>query len=239
MQVFKNRPQNKAKNILINADFRINQRGYVSGTATSGANEYTLDRWRIVTLGESITFPALGTDNEITCPNGGLEQEVEALNVQGGDYVISWEGSAVCTVNGVSRVKGESFTLTGNTNATVRFSNGTVKEPQLEKGSVATFFDYRSIAEELALCLRYFYKHSNLITVPPIFNSTTNLIRRVTFQFPVKMRDIPSASIITHTNFSAAPSAVNISRYNINFQGTASAAGNGTQINSFIADAEL
>ena len=32
----------------------INQRVYVSGTATTAANEYTIDRWRVVTLGQSL-----------------------------------------------------------------------------------------------------------------------------------------------------------------------------------------
>lgn len=153
-------------NILINADFRINQRVYVSGTATSISNEYTLDRWRVVTSGESITFSTLGTDNTITCPAGGLEQVIESLNISGGTYVISWVGTATCTVNGTARTNGESFTLPANTNATVKFSSGTVKEPQIEKGLIASDFARRTIGEEIALCQRYYEKSYNLSTSP-------------------------------------------------------------------------
>ena len=42
------------RNVIINGNPTINQRGYVSGTATSGANQYTLDRWRVVTSGPNI-----------------------------------------------------------------------------------------------------------------------------------------------------------------------------------------
>jgi hypothetical protein len=34
------------RNVIINGNPTINQRGYVSGAATSGANQYTLDRWQ-------------------------------------------------------------------------------------------------------------------------------------------------------------------------------------------------
>ena len=114
-----------------------------------------------------------------------------------------------------------------------------IAQVQLEEGSVATDFEYRPIGEELALCQRYYYGHVNLVTVPPIYNSTTNLTRRVTFVFPVPMRATPSVNIIVHSNFSGTPSVTSPSIHSINFQGTATGVTNGTQINNFSADAEL
>lgn len=152
------------KNVLINADFRINQRVYVSGTNTTGADEYTLDRWRVVTSGQNVTFSALGTDNTITCPAGGYATEVEALDVIGGTYTVSWTGTATCTVGGTARITGESFTVTANTNLIVAFSGGTLKQPQLELGSTETDFEQRAIELELSMCQRYYEKSYDIGT---------------------------------------------------------------------------
>ncbi len=142
------------RNRIINGNFVINQRGYVSGTATSGANQYTLDRWRVVTSGQNLTFSASGNGNQVTAPAGGIEQVIEGANIEGGTYVINWNGTATCSVNGTSRIKGESFTLAANTDVTVKFSGGTVAKVQLEPGETPTVFEHR--INELQLCQRYY-----------------------------------------------------------------------------------
>lgn len=144
------------RNKIINGNFQINQRGYVSGTNVGAANTYTLDRWRVVTSGQNISFTASDNGNLVTAPAGGLEQVIEGVNIEGGTYVLSWTGSATATVNGTARTRGESFTLTANTNTTVRFSSGTVGLVQLEVGSVASPFEHRPYGTELALCQRYY-----------------------------------------------------------------------------------
>jgi hypothetical protein len=146
------------RNKIINGNFGINQRGYVSGTATSGANQYTLDRWRVVTSGQNLTFSASGTGNIVTAPAGGIEQVIESLNIEGGTYTLSWTGTATGAVNGSAISNGGQVTLTANTNATIKFSSGTVSLVQLEAGSVATPFENRPIGIELALCQRYYEK---------------------------------------------------------------------------------
>jgi hypothetical protein len=144
------------RNKIINGNFGINQRAYVSGTATSGANQYTLDRWRVVTSGQNLTFSASGTGNIVTAPAGGIEQVIESLNIEGGTYTLSWTGTATGAVNGSAVSNGGQVTLTANTNATIKFSSGTVSLVQLEEGSVATPFEIRPIGTELALCQRYY-----------------------------------------------------------------------------------
>ena len=144
------------RNLIINGNFAINQRGYVSGTATSGANQYTLDRWRVVTSGQNATFTASANGNLVTAPAGGLEQVIEGASIAGGTYVINWTGTATCTVAGTSRAKGATFTRTAGTNTTVRFTGGTVGNVQVEPGTVVTAFEARPFGLELVLCRRYF-----------------------------------------------------------------------------------
>lgn len=144
------------KNLLINADFLnpVNQREYASGGATGGANQYTIDRWRVVTSGQNVSWSA----GVVTAPAGGLEQVIlGALIPRPGTYVISWTGTATCTVDGVSKTSGGTFTLTNNgTNSTVRFSGGTVQKPQVEYGSSATSFETLPYDVTLQRCLRFF-----------------------------------------------------------------------------------
>jgi hypothetical protein len=161
------------RNIIINGDGRINQRGYTSGTATSGANQYTLDRWRVVTSGQNLTFTGDDSGREMTAPAGGVEQVIEDKNISGGTYVLNWEGTATATVGGNAVAKGGTFTLTANTNATLRMIDGTFKNVQIEQGSVATPFERRPYGTELALCLRYFEKSFPIGTAPADNINTT------------------------------------------------------------------
>lgn len=144
------------RNLLINANPLINQRGYVSGTATTGANQYTLDRWRVVTNGQSLAFSSSGGFVTCTAPAGGVEQVIEGSNNQGGVHTLSWGGTATATVNGNAVSNGGQINLTGGTDVTVRFSNGTFATPQLEQGPIETWPELRPVGLELMLCQRYY-----------------------------------------------------------------------------------
>lgn len=145
------------RNLLINAGGLVNQRAYVTGTATTGANQYTLDRWRVVTSGQSVAFGAAAPDRIMTAPAGGLEQVIEGANVIGGVYTLSWTGTATATVNGAAITNGgNTASLPANTNVTVSFIGGTVTLPQFELGTVATPFERRTYSVELAMCQRYY-----------------------------------------------------------------------------------
>lgn len=145
------------RNLLINANGAINQRAYTSGAATTGANQYTLDRWRVVVSGQSLAFTAAVPDRTLTCPAGGIEQVIEGAAIEGGVYTLSWSGTATATVNGVAITSGgNTASLPANTNVTIRFSGGTMLNPQFELGTVATPFERRPPQIELALCQRYY-----------------------------------------------------------------------------------
>lgn len=201
------------RNLLINGNPIINQRGYVSGTATSGANQYTLDRWRVVTSGQSITFTDSANVRTVTAPAGGIEQVIEGLNILSGTYVLNWTGTATATVDGTSVAKGSTVTLTGGTNATVRFIGGTFSLPQLEPGTVATPFEQRSYAQELALCQRYYLSATTSATLN-VSGSTANV--SYVGNFPVTMRANPTiggvvASFTTTNNFTAFANTAGLS----------------------------
>jgi hypothetical protein len=171
------------RNLIMNSLGRINQRGYTSGTATSAANEYTLDRWRVVTSGQSLTWTGNTARRTMTAPAGGVEQVIEGLNVVGGTYTINWTGTATCTVAGTARIKGETFTLTAATDTTVRFIGGTFTDVQLEAGSIRTAYGWSPYSEDLALCQRYFQSLFVVVDTITAFN---------TVSFPVEMRANPT-----------------------------------------------
>lgn len=143
------------RNLLINPLGNNNGRQYASGTATVAANQYTLDRWRVVTTGQNLSWAASGIANVMTAPAGGVEQVVEGALIIGGTYTLSWTGTATATVNGTAVANGATVTLTAGTNATVRFIGGTFSFPQLERGSGAGIFEVRPFTVEYLLCQRY------------------------------------------------------------------------------------
>jgi hypothetical protein len=160
------------RNLIMNGQGRINQRTYASGTATVAANQYTLDRWRVVTSGQNLSWTGNAARNVMTAPAGGVEQVIEGLNIVGGTYTINWTGTATCTVAGTARTKGEAFTLTAATNATVRFTGGTFTDVQIEAGSIPTAYGWSPYSEELALCQRY-YEILQLVTAQTNFAVTS------------------------------------------------------------------
>jgi hypothetical protein len=179
------------KNMLINTHFvgAVNQRGYASGAATTSANQYTIDRWRVVTSGQSLSWAA----GVLTAPAGGAEQVIEGLLIpRSGTYTISWTGTATCTVDGAAKTSGQTVNLTSGTNCTVRFSGGTVQYPQLEYGAAASGYEVLPLDWTLRRCLRYFWKVSPTINVGyGIGYGTASNFETVVY-FPEPMRTIPS-----------------------------------------------
>lgn len=179
------------RNLLINAGGWVNQRGAVSGAATGSANQYTLDRWRVVVSGQNLTFSAAAPDVTMTAPAGGLEQVIEGANVIGGVYTLSWTGTATATVNGAAITNGgNTASLSANTNVTIRFSSGTVLRPQFELGTVATPFERRLLGTEIQLCQRYFWMMLGGGVYAHGMAASSGVL--ITFQFPVVMRANPT-----------------------------------------------
>ncbi|QKV18708.1 hypothetical protein [Oricola thermophila] len=170
------------RNLLINPLGTINQRGYASGAATSGANEYAIDRWRVVVSGQSMAFTVNNGYATIVAPAGGVEQVIDGGAILSGDYVLSWEGTATATVNGNAVTNGGKVTLTGGSDVTVRFSGGTFAKPLLEPGDTPTDFDARHPAQELLLCQRYYEEGTNLNGIYVQYNASYCRFNRVGFK---------------------------------------------------------
>jgi hypothetical protein len=156
------------RNILINADFRINQRAYVSA-AVLAAGIYGHDRWKAGASGGNYSFTQLKSSTQITiAANKTLIQVVEDANIVGGSYVLSWTGTCLGRVGLNSATPSGSFAaspilITGQTAGTVmsvEFGNaaasGTLGTVQLEAGTLVTTFEYLPLPAELVKAMRYF-----------------------------------------------------------------------------------
>lgn len=196
------------KNRLINGSFVVNQRAYVSGANTTAANQYTLDRWRVVASGQNITFAASGNGNIITAPAGGIEQVIEGINLEAGTYCLSWVGTATGYVNGAAVANGGTVVLPASANATVKFAAGSVSFAQLERALSPSPFDVRPIGLEVLLCQRY-YEGGVTNWMASYHSATTNANQFCYYmsqtQFKVKKRVAPS---VTRTNPPVNPYSV-------------------------------
>lgn len=157
-------------NLLINPNFKINQRGQAT-YETSGASQiYSVDRWRLgkgkVTVNSdgTVTVTATGgTTNE----EGYYQQYLE--NAISGDYTVSME---VISVSGAVRIAIDGawkniksglnvfHGITGTGAVGLQLANGasiTLKWIKLEQGLIATPFVAPNHAEELNKCYRYKY----------------------------------------------------------------------------------
>lgn len=151
-------------NLLINPDFKINQRGKTS-YSTIESILYTVDRWLL--LNGSITV----SDNGLTAhANNGcwvaqkLEKVIEGIStlsvkvteINGKLSLTDPSNKLFITSPGVysitlSDVSQFNMFLYENTSATIEWA-------KLEKGSIATPFVVPNPTEELMKCRRFFYK---------------------------------------------------------------------------------
>ena len=100
------------------------------------------------------------------------------------------------TYSSAARVKDVTTTWYTTNDATFELTG-----VQLEVGSQATAFEHRSVAEELALCQRYYYKHvdgnNQDIGVGMMYNTS---LCAFSVKFPVSMRAAPSLDYVSSTD---------------------------------------
>lgn len=149
-------------NLLINPDFKINQRRQTSYNA-EGTRVYTVDRWHIFDCSATVLDDGLKVQSN---NKGWLAQKLEKVvngvatlsikisEISGklsfadsvNDVTITSAGVYSITLSNVNQF---SMLLHENTSATIEWA-------KLEKGSIATPFVAPNPAEELVKCRRYY-----------------------------------------------------------------------------------
>lgn len=191
------------RNIIINGNFLVNQRVYVSGTATASGS-YMHDRWKSTTTNSNYTFTQGTPDTTITIAAGTIAQVVEDKNVAGGVYTLSWTGTTTAriAINGAatSGAYAASPITTGTATAgqqiTIEFSTGTLGLVQLEPGTKATFYERQNYTDQLIQCQRYYYRLTAATNFANVgvgrAYSTSNC--QAFIAMPVSMRAAPTGS---------------------------------------------
>lgn len=192
-------------NLLINPDFKINQRGATSYELRG----YSVDRWEIWSV--TVTPNKDGgvtLRNDKYTENGYFRQHLE--NAVEGDstlscYVTSVSGTVAMVADDNSQVilkqglnvlhtnkNTKIFTLSLNIGASI-----TLKWVKLEQGSVATAFIPPNLVEEYPKCQRYFQYIPKLYCVPLMFtrnmiNSSDKYFQSTNGNLPTEMRLKPT-----------------------------------------------
>lgn len=182
---------NGGRNLIINGDFRLNQRAFAGGALSAGV--YGHDRWKADTGGANYSV----SGRVATIASGSLVQAIEGASITSGTYVVSWEGSATCTVDGVAKTSGQSFALTAGTNCVVKFGAGTLGKVQIEPGVIPTAFEVRPYDTELMLCQRYYVRfgETTAITIGTGFAADTlNVVACVVPPRPMRVAPVSSVS---------------------------------------------
>lgn len=200
------------KNLLINAECLINQRGFSGGALGEGV--YGYDRFKAGAGG--CNFSVSG--GVWTHASGPIVQIVETpTGVYGSNVTFSVEdptedisvtvGGVGGTITAGSGRRGVTLAIpAGSGNLTVQWSatGATYSRPQFERGTTASSFEYRPAGIEITLCQRYFWKTFDASISPS--NGTGSFVGALGYvasfsgvgyvgffiSYPVVMRAIPS-----------------------------------------------
>lgn len=174
LQAIKNKLTASNPNLLINPDFRINQRG--SSDMISDAGSFVADRWKLVS-----GYVMYNDDGNIEL-YGTISQTLE--NAVVGDVTAS-VSAGTAAYDAISN----TFTITGD--------GVTVLWAKLECGNVATPFVAPDPATELMKCCRYFQV---IRPGSPLLGIVVNSSRiRITMPVVCPMRKNPTVNIQQNT----------------------------------------
>jgi len=176
------------ENILINGDFRINQRNFAGVWTALAIGGFGYDRWK--------TYNFAGLE---------IGQEIEPGNITDETHTLSWKGgtgdgrigdSNAVKVSGISPISALILQSDPRVFVTVPKDATDIK---LEIGTIATQFQPGDIGLELAKCQRYFWKPDAATRfVAAVSNAGTTSAakkRRVlNIPFPVTMRAAPTST---------------------------------------------
>ena len=196
-----------AVNLLLNSNFALNQRSYVSA-ANLASGSYGFDRWKSNYTNTTLTFTASTQGQSLTInASGGLQQVIEQGLVPAGTYTLSWTGTATARVYNSGATPPSyaaspvTFTADGTANVVVEFTavstTKTLSKVQFNAGTGVTWsMATPTLQSELAACQRYYFRTTatslyQRFTPSSPAASTTNLYA-AGFFVPVQMRVKPT-----------------------------------------------
>jgi hypothetical protein len=229
-------------NFADNAGFAQNQRTYVTATALA-AGIYGHDRWKAGAGGCTYTFAApAGPANTITITAGTLQQVVEGLAIAGGNYMLSWTGTAQGRVGAGSYAASPVSVagITAGANTTIEFNTGTLGRVKFEPGTVATPWEALPAQQDIAKCQRFYYG-PNLISFQGYAGAAA--VMQWTFCLPVPLRtNSPTLTptFTTQSNCGSSGAAVNATdRISVTVNTSITGAGQFVLIGSYTVSADL
>lgn len=272
------------KNLLINSQFHVNQRGEntASGVTISGVNNYfTVDRWN--EYGNSGVSRKVTTTGGVKLPDGTVVNTYRSELISGAANWLhpvqqvpmeEWMHGQTFTVSVWVKTNIQSFqlrvcdtvscyligpvipndgewhyvtgqitfpdsglTIGANTQWQPAFGSTTLAAGdyiefalmQVEVGTVATPFEWRTYDDDLALCQRYYYMFDQNGGSIGHGSYQRSDYYRCFVQFPVRMRDIPTLDIPNGTNYFKV-----LSHDNIDYLNTLSLSGNTTRYGALL-----
>lgn len=192
-------------NLLINPDFRINQRG-----ATSYTSGYTVDRWKIdnATLNVSTLVVSNSTGSSSTFvqylennPTGTFTVTLNVVSVSGTVKFVWSDGGVYRAGVAISKgVNTYTFTASNLTWVGIEITSGAsiqLSYMKLEQGTVATSYIAPNPVEEYPKCQRYFQYIPKLYCVPlmhtrNMINSSDKYFQSTNGNLPTEMRIKPT-----------------------------------------------
>ena len=227
---------NSAVNLLLNSNFAINQRVYVSA-ANLASGSYGFDRWKSNYTNTTLTFTASTQGQSLTISaSGGLQQVIEQGLVPAGTYTLSWTGTATGRVYNSGGTPPSyaaspvTFTADGTANVVVEFTavstTKTLSKVQFNAGTnTAWSLATPTLQSELAACQRYYYRATSgaSFTNYGMGLATSSTSTSLNINFPTTMRVVPTVldfSTLRLQNFAAgyAVTALTISTNGTGFQ---------------------
>ncbi|MBB5862584.1 hypothetical protein [Xanthomonas sp. 3058] len=160
--------QSVGQNLLINSDFRVNQRGFGGGALGAGA--FGFDRMFAAPGGCNVSVNQ--STSVITHTSGTWCQAIEAPrdafgktlciavdDLSGGNLTVDVGGVVSAITPGAGRryvnLLAPASSNTGNLLVKFSAANATYRNPAIVRGADMAGFQYRSVAENLAACHRY------------------------------------------------------------------------------------
>ena len=224
-------------NFADNSGFSVNQRGYVSGTALAAA-AYAHDRWKAGAGGCTYTFAASPPVTTITITAGSLQQVVEGASVAGGNYMLSWTGTAQGRV-GAGSYAASPVAVTGATagaNLTIEFNAGTLGRVKLEPGTTATPWTAGVAQQELARCQR-FYQIAHVLSW--VNNQVATGQVGASTAFATAMRATPTLVLVNNASTNVTGLAASGNPTSCAATGNTTANGTTVILTDFLASADL